>query len=55
MNSSSKSILPEDGDINIVQMWLTFDLPRLVAGLMAGLFAGAVAITVAKLLQGVWR
>ena len=42
MQEKSKSILPEDGDFNLVALWLKFDLPRLIAGLLAGLFAGVV-------------
>jgi hypothetical protein len=42
MQENSKSLVPEDGDFNLIEMWLQFDLPRLIAGLFAGLFAGVV-------------
>lgn len=41
----------EEGDINLVATWLTFDLPRLIAGWMAGIFAGVVALAFAGVLS----
>lgn len=33
----------EEGEMDLVAIWLTFDLPRTIAGMMAGVFAGIVA------------
>jgi hypothetical protein len=41
-DSHSATPIHEEGDINIVALWLRFDLPRLMAGAMAGAFAGVI-------------
>lgn len=41
-NHAPVSHTPEEGDINLVALWLRFDLPRLMAGAMAGAFAGII-------------
>lgn len=33
----------EEGDIDVVALWTTFDLPRVIAGFLAGVFAGIIA------------
>lgn len=40
----------EEGDIDLIAMWLKFDLPRLIAGAMAGAFAGVVMAVFAGIL-----
>ena len=50
MENKSSALVPEDGDINLVALWLQFDLPRLIAGLLAGLFAGVVMAAFAGVL-----
>ena len=39
-----------DEDYNLVETWLTFDLPRIIAGVMSGIFAGIVAAVFGGLL-----
>lgn len=39
--------MQEEGDFNLIELWLQFDLPRLISGLFAGLFAGVVMAIVA--------
>lgn len=36
-----------DGETNLVETWLTFDLPRVIAGFLAGIFAGIIMAIVA--------
>ncbi|RYZ68937.1 MAG: hypothetical protein EOP09_08615, partial [Proteobacteria bacterium] len=43
-------VAEEEGDFNLVEIWLQFDLPRLIAGFMAGLFAGVVMAVFAGIL-----
>lgn len=40
----------EAGDIDLVALWTTFDLPRVIAGFVAGIFAGTVAWAFAGLI-----
>ncbi len=47
--SHSSTHAHEEGDINLVALWLRFDLPRLMAGAMAGAFAGVIMAVVAGL------
>ena len=42
-NTTVDDIESEEGEMNLVALWLTFDLPRTIAGIMAGVFAGIVA------------
>ena len=42
-NATIEEIESEEGEMNLVAIWLTFDLPRTIAGVMAGIFAGIVA------------
>ena len=37
----------EEGDINLIELWITFDFPRIAAGAVTGIFAGLVAWTFA--------
>lgn len=39
----------EDGDFDLIALWLKFDLPRLIAGGLAGAFAGIVMAAFAGL------
>jgi hypothetical protein len=41
----------EEGEMDLVAMWLVFDLPRTIAGAMAGVFAGLVALVFAGILS----
>lgn len=50
---ATQSIQHEDGDIDLVAMWLKYDRTRLVAGAMGGLTAGLVALAFAMILASI--
>jgi len=47
--SESMAHIPEEGDFNLIELWLRFDIPRLIAGAMAGAFAGVIMAIAAGL------
>lgn len=48
--ASSVSVPQEEGEMNLVALWLTFDLPRMIAGMFAGVTAGLIALVFAGIL-----
>ncbi len=50
-NTPTRPEVAEEGDFNLVEIWLQFDLPRLIAGFMAGIFAGIVMAVFAGILS----
>jgi len=50
MTNKTDTVPFEEGEMDLVAMWLIFDLPRTIAGAMAGVFAGAVDLLFAGFL-----
>lgn len=42
--------VPEEGDFNLVETWLRFDLPRVISGFFAGITAGIIMVLFAGFL-----
>lgn len=49
-SEASHSVLKEEGEMDLIALWLIFDLPRTIAGALAGVTAGLIALVFAGVL-----